>query len=243
MLDPQTALFAVVWGAAGWLVAIPLNVVIHQLPRDDAVGFKPRCDECGAVIPLVALRDAGACRCGQARRYDRVEWLLATAFVLLGVRFGPSWNVLAYSLYTVVLLAIAAIDLRHRYVYRLVTLPPLALALLLTPTLVGANFHIDLLLTAAGAVLSAAIFGALYVAGRLIWRGQEPVGRGDIEVAALVGAMEAFPRAVGALILGSMINAGFIAVLLAARRRHMGDYIPYGPGLCLGAYVTFFFPP
>ena len=243
MLDPQAALFAVLWGAAGWLAAIPLNVVIHQLPRENAVGFRPRCEKCGAVIPLVALRNVGTCRCGHPRRYDRVEWLLAAAFLPLGVRFGPSWALLAYSLYTMILLGIAAIDLRHRYVYRLTTLPPLVLALFLTPILVGANFRVDVLFTVAGAILCAGIFGALYVAGRLIWRGQEPIGRGDIEVAALVGAMEAFPRAVGALILGSVINAGFIAVLLATRRRRAGDYIPYGPGLCLGAYVTFFFPP
>jgi len=167
-----------------------------------------------------------------------VEWLLAAIFLVLTLKFGPSKELLAYSMYTTVLALISMIDARHRYVYRVVTLPGILIAVLAGPTLLGMEWISVLGGLGAGLV----VFLVLYVVGRLVYRDREPVGKGDIELAALVGAMVGLPRIAAALFLGSAVNAVFIIWLLITRRSGMREFIPYGPGLCIGAFLTFFLP-
>ena len=164
---------------------------------------------------------------------------MAGLFLILGLHFGLGAPLLAYSVHTIFLVVISAIDLRHRFVYAVVVYPALVLALLLTPALTDTS----LLATIVGLIAGLATFAAFYVGGRLLYRGKEPLGKGDIELGALMGAMVGFPRVVNALFLGSVVNALFIAVLLLAHRRGRRDFVPYGPGLCLGAFATFFLSP
>jgi leader peptidase (prepilin peptidase)/N-methyltransferase len=91
-----------------------------------------------------------------------------------------------------------------------------------------------------GLATGAGAFLLFYMGGRLLYRDSEPVGKGDIELAGLVGAMVGFPRVIGALFLGAAANALFIIGLLIVRRRGLRDFVPYGPGLCLGAFAGFF---
>lgn len=239
MPDWLSVVFPLIWGLAGWMAAIPLNALVYQLPRSQPLGLHPQCASCGTPIPLLALPARAKCRCDQPAAYDRAEWLLAPLLVLLAIWFGPGGPVVLYTLHTIVLVTVAMIDLRHRYVYHITTLPPMILAVFLAPLLTGTHIGFPV----AGAILGAAIFGGLYFVGQLIWPRREAIGKGDIQLAALIGAMDWFPRVVGALFLGSLVNAALIALLLVWRRRGPGDYVPYAPGLCLATYVTFFFPP
>jgi leader peptidase (prepilin peptidase)/N-methyltransferase len=169
-----------------------------------------------------------------------LEWLTALLFGLLAARFGAHGSLVAYSVYTVALAITAAIDLRHRYVYPIVYMPTLLLALVLTPTLAG----VDFILTLAGIGAALAIFTLFYLLGRLFYRQDEAaLGRGDLELAAVIGAMVGFPRVLSALFLGMMANGLIFGFLLLARRRGRMDYAPYGPGLCLGAFTAFFMAP
>jgi leader peptidase (prepilin peptidase)/N-methyltransferase len=168
--------------------------------------------------------------------YDRIEWLLAAAFLLLALYFRFDSRTPVYSLYTTFLLVIAMIDLRHRYVYAVITYPAILCALVLTPLLTG----VSLLATVEGMLLGVVIFTIFYVAGRLLYRGEVPIGRGDIELAVIMGAMVGLPRILSALLLGSIINGLISVILLLARRRGRRDFIPYGPGLCLATFATFF---
>jgi prepilin signal peptidase PulO-like enzyme (type II secretory pathway) len=75
-------------------------------------------------------------------------------------------------------------------------------------------------------------FGGLYMLGRAIYRGGEPLGTGHITMAALLGAMAGFPDVltyVLTALLGS-ISAVLILTLGGARK----VFMPYGPALCLG---------
>jgi prepilin signal peptidase PulO-like enzyme (type II secretory pathway) len=91
-----------------------------------------------------------------------------------------------------------------------------------------------------GAAGGTLVFGALYVIGRLIYRGGEPMARGDVTIAAMVGAGAAACAAY-ALVLGVLVSGLLaLAVWIASRSRHA--YMPYGPGLCLGGLATLFFP-
>jgi leader peptidase (prepilin peptidase) / N-methyltransferase len=216
-------------------VGIALNRLIYQLPRDLNLLGQPVCSACGTPIPLVVFGDRGQCRqCDEPLGYDRVEGLVAALFlfVALGLGFGP--KLLVYSLDLVVLTIITFIDLRHRYVYTLISLPATVAALILTPTAAGLGFPS----TIAGFGVGALIFFLFYWLGRMLYRGAEPMGTGDITIAALVGAMVGFPHIVTALFIGIFASALIGVAAMMAQRTGRRGFIPYGPGLCIGALIA-----
>ena len=132
------------------------------------------------------------------------------------------------------LVQVAVTDFRTRYVYTVVAVIGLAIGLAL-----GWHFHVGPWWSGvAGAVAGGLLFGVLYLLGRLVYRGGEPMARGDITIAAMVGAGAA-PLALNALVYGVLISGVLaLAILAATRSRH--TVMPYGPGLCLGGLVTLF---
>jgi leader peptidase (prepilin peptidase) / N-methyltransferase len=238
-LSPATALVVVAWAALGFVVGLALNRLAYALPAETGPAWAPRCPACGASVPFVGGW-ARACRsCGAPVPYDRLEWLTALLFGILAARFGPDTSLVAYSVYTISLAITAAIDLRHRYVYSIVSMPTLLLALVLSPTLAGMDF----ILTLAGVGAALGVFTLFYLVGRLIYRDTEAIAKGDLEMAAMIGAMVGFPRIINALSWGVLVNGIAVALLLLTRRRGRSDFAPYGPGLCLGAFLAFFAAP
>jgi prepilin signal peptidase PulO-like enzyme (type II secretory pathway) len=183
--------------------------------------------------------DLPSARRGPLVRDPLVQVGLAVVWAVCGWRAieqdwrGPA----AAAVLAVPIVQVAVTDLRHRYVYTVVALVGLALGLLL-----GAALHPQVWwLWPLGALGGFLLFLVLYWAGRLAYRGQEPLARGDITIAAMVGGM-AGPQTPMALVLGILFSGLFaLAVLIAQRSRHV--YLPYGPGLCLGALVTLLATP
>jgi prepilin signal peptidase PulO-like enzyme (type II secretory pathway) len=132
------------------------------------------------------------------------------------------------------LVQVAVTDFRTRYVYTVVAVIGLAIGLAC-----GWHFHAGPWWSSlAGAVGGGLLFGVLYLLGRLVYRGGEPMARGDITIAAMVGAGAA-TLALNALVYGVLISGLLaLAILVATRSRH--TVMPYGPGLCLGGLVTLF---
>ncbi|HZU05019.1 MAG TPA: A24 family peptidase [Chloroflexota bacterium] len=148
-------------------------------------------------------------------------------------RFGPSPKGLIYATYALILLTMLVIDYRHRWVYPALCGPGTALGMALAPVATG---------SAGSGVLGALAAGGVglffYELGRLGYRGQEPLGRGDVLLAAQIGALVGWERVGAALLTGALLMAAVAAVLLVTRRRRAGDYLPYGAGLCAGALVA-----
>ena len=137
-------------------------------------------------------------------------------------------------LLAVPLVQVTVTDLRTRYVYTVIAVIGLAIGL-------GAGWQIHnaaWFWSVIGGVGGALAFGALYGIGRLVYRGGEPLARGDITIAAMVGAGAA-TCAANALVWGVLLG-GVLALgtWLATRSRHA--YMPYGPGLCLGGLASLF---
>jgi hypothetical protein len=137
-------------------------------------------------------------------------------------------------LLSVPLVQVAVTDFRTRYVYSVIAGIGLVLGIAF-----GWHFHqVDWWLSLVGAAGGALAFSILYWVGRLVYRGGEPMARGDITIAAMVGGGAA-ACAFQALVLG-VLGSGVLAlaVLFATRSRHV--FMPYGPGLCLGGLATLF---
>jgi len=230
-----------IWAALGWIVGTALNAVTHELPRSDRLFARPRCPHCQGVLGLASLtllpggRKGRCAGCGAVVIAASRSLELATAvmFGLLYWRFDLSPALLVYSVYAVVLLVVLAIDLQHRWVYSVICYPAILAGLVLTPVVTD-----NLLDGVLGALLGAGIFLGLYWLGRLVYRGREPMGSGDITIAAMIGAMVGPQQVLVALFLGALVVAAVSAVLLATRRARGGDFIPYGAGLCIGALLV-----
>jgi len=61
---------------------------------------------------------------------------------------------------------------------------------------------------------------------------------GDANLALYIGLMTGHPDVWRALIYGIFIGGALIVLLLLARRVSLKTYVPYGPFLCLGAWLT-----
>ena len=134
------------------------------------------------------------------------------------------------------LVQVGITDLRTRYVYTVVALVGLLFGLAM-----GWHYHGGAWWTSVvGTVGAGLVFSLLYAVGRLVYRGGEPMARGDITIAAMVGAGAA-TCAVNALVYG-VLASGLLAlgVLIILRSRRV--YMPYGPGLCLGGLIITLFP-
>jgi leader peptidase (prepilin peptidase)/N-methyltransferase len=131
--------------------------------------------------------------------------------------------------FATLLMMILAIDLRHREVYLILGYGGIVLALLAAPMSMSGG----LLSAAVGGLVGGLAFGGLYLLGRVIYRGGEPLGTGDITIAALLGAMAGFPDVLTALLVG-IFAGGIGAVLILTLGGSRKVFMPYGPALCLG---------
>jgi len=204
------AVLAVVGLAVGWLSA---RLTEWATPSDEAPVIRGRSALVRDPLVQATLAVIWACIPFVVGGNDVVRWLegglLAVPLVQVGVT-----------------------DLRTRYVYTLIAGIGLVIGLA-----VGWHYHgVDWFWSAIGAIGGFLAFGLLYGLGRLLYRGDEPMARGDITIAAMVGAGAASQVAV-ALIYG-IIASGILALGVWAVIRSRKVYMPYGPGLCLGALVT-----
>jgi leader peptidase (prepilin peptidase)/N-methyltransferase len=243
-----------------------LNVVITRLPRGEGVwGCRSRCPSCRTTLPWrdnVPLASylllKGRCRfCGAwiSWRYPAVELAAGLLALALWQRFPPGL-LPVYGPFCAALLALSAIDLEHRVLPDVLTLPGIVLGLLLSLVFP----HLTFLQSAAGALLGAAIFsGVAWVYRRLAARrgltGDAALGMGfgDVKLLAFIGAFlgaEALPLVIFvSAALGSLAG---VVLVLAGRRRAGGERqeagggrwryipVPYGPFLALAALVYLF---
>jgi hypothetical protein len=160
--------------------------------------------------------------------------LAATGALLVALTPGPWWRWALAGLLAVPLVQVAITALRERHVYAAIALVGIAAGLVGSPWLHAAAWWWG----ALGAALGCLVFGALYLGGRRLYRGREPLASGDVTIAAMVGAV-AGPQVLAALLVGVLASGvAALGVWLVRRDRHAT--LPYGPGLCLGGLLTLF---
>ncbi|MGA7172592.1 MAG: A24 family peptidase [Candidatus Dormiibacterota bacterium] len=177
----------------------------------------------------------------------RLELLLLPALGFIGffafaLRQGMGRGLLVHSLWIVILLQILGFDLKHRLILDVITLPTIALALLL------ANLSPDLSVVRAlfGILLGGVLMLPFAVVSEIFHNG-EGFGWGDVKLAMMIGAITGMSLNYGqlyalwALIAGSVIGGVITILLLVTRRVSMRDALPYGPYLVAGAGLILYF--
>lgn len=149
-----------------------------------------------------------------------------------------------------VLLLIVVMDLEHRLIPFVVTVP----AALVFAFLGVFDPSRGPLKTLVGGLVGLGVFYVLYLLGGLFARvvarrRRQPLdevafGFGDVMLAGVIGVVVGWPGVVVALVLG-ILAAGayslvYLLILLARRRYTAFIPIPYGPFLALGGLIVYF---
>jgi len=246
-LADATPVLLVLVGLLGLGVGSFLNVVVWRVPQGRSVVSPPSaCPACGhavrardnvPVLSWVLLR--GRCRDCEASisvRYPLVEVGTAAMFVLVALRFGVAWPVLAYLYLAAVAIALALIDLDHQRLPDVLVLPSYlvvgALLILASANPGGASDWPALLRGAIGAAALFAFYFALWFFGGM--------GYGDVKLAGVLGLATAWlgwgTFAVGAFaafLVGGLLSVG----LMLARRAGRKSKVPFGPSMLVGAAI------
>ncbi len=236
----------------GLLVGSFVNVVIVRVPAGESL-VRPRskCPLCEAPIaprdnvPVLSwLLLRGRCRSCAERipaGYPLVELANALLWVAAGLRFGASWELVAYALVFSVLLALSVIDLELYLLPNRITYPSVLVSLLAVaplaflatdrpgPRIVGA------LVGGLGYFLFLAI---MLFAWELVVH-KEGMGMGDVKLAALLGIWTGWIHPVlvpYALAAASVIGLVVGTAILVVRRSNRP--YPFGPWLAIGAVLV-----
>lgn len=220
--------------AVGLVLGSYLNVVIYRLPRGLSTIFpRSRCPRCRfpirsydniPVLSYLFLR--GRCRsCGLRIpwKYPAVEALNASMFLAVFFRFGVSWEALIGAGFCSLMLVLAMIDLEHYILPDILTLPGIALGLVLQPWIPRVSF--------AEALIGVLLGGGLLYAVAWAWyliKGVWGMGMGDVKMLAMIGAFLGWKGAVITLFLSSLVGSIVGALLMVTGRMHLQSKLPFG---------------
>ncbi len=90
-----------------------------------------------------------------------------------------------------------------------------------------------------GALLSALGISGFFLLLIIITRGKG-MGGGDVKLGAFMGLGLGFPQSLIAIMTAFISGAIFSIFLLALRKKHIGQAIPFGPFLILGSFIALF---
>jgi leader peptidase (prepilin peptidase)/N-methyltransferase len=251
---PLEFLLGIYAALLGLIVGSYLNVVIYRLPRGiSTVMPRSRCPECGAAIravdnvPVVSyLLLGGRCRDCRARiswRYPLLEAATSALFLASFLRFGVSFEAPAAALFCALLLTLAMIDFDHMILPDRLTVPAIALGILLQPFLPWARLWDGPWGAMAGAALGALLGSGILLAVWAAWyliRREEGMGLGDAKMLAAIGAFLGWKGVLVSLFFaalsGSVVGLGLMAWSgLGGKAR-----LPFGTFLALGGLIALF---
>jgi leader peptidase (prepilin peptidase)/N-methyltransferase len=243
-IPPLFLLVAFAFGAA---VGSFLNVCIYRMPAGQSVVWPAsRCPRCNTPIrpydnlPLlsyVILR--GRCRACAApipARYVIVEGLAGLSALAALWHWGSSPEALVAFGFLSALIVVTFIDLDHQIIPDVISLPGIAVGLLLSLVLEQPGLRSAAIGAAlGGAVLAAVAYGYYWLTGR------EGMGGGDVKLLAMIGAFLGWKAVPVTLLLASLTGSIIGVSLMLLRGASTRLAIPFGPFLAAGAVCALFF--
>ena len=232
---------------SGLCIGSFLNVCIYRLPASKSI-VHPRsmCSNCGTLIasydniPILSyLWLKGRCRHCRIKislRYPMVELLGGLLALGTYLKFGLTIEALIYYLFLTALTVVTFIDLDHRIIPDVITLPgiPICFAAgFALPTITYKDALLGILIGGGSLFLIAWIYS-------LITK-KEGMGGGDIKLLAMMGAIVGWQGVLFTIFVASLVGtlAG-LAVMLQSRKG-LKLAVPFGPFLSIGSITYIFF--
>jgi leader peptidase (prepilin peptidase)/N-methyltransferase len=224
-----------------------LNVCIYRLPASKSI-VHPRsmCPNCDTLIAwydnipifsyLLLMGRCRHCRIKFSARYPIVE-LLGGLFALGAfMKFGLSFETLIYYLFIVTLLVITFIDIDHRIIPDVISLPGIPIcfaASFALPAITYKDSLLGILIGGGSLFLVAWIYSLLTK--------KEGMGGGDIKLLAMMGAIVGWQGVLFTIFVASLVGtlAGLAVMLKSGQGTKLA--VPFGPFLSIGAIMYIFF--
>lgn len=234
------ALVTILFFIFGLIFGSFFNVVVYRLPKGLSL-VKPgsQCPACGhrltpaELIPILSFlwqkRRCKVCKEPISWRYPIVEFTTGLGFALVAWQ-GVDWtDYLSGAVFFSLLLILALIDLEHKLLPNVLTLPGVAIGLVFA--------LLSWTLPFWWSVLGAAVGFGLLFAIALISRGG--MGMGDVKLMALIGSFLGW-QAVFYVLFGAALF-GSVGGLLYLCKTKQGKKtpIPFGPSLALAAFLYY----
>jgi leader peptidase (prepilin peptidase)/N-methyltransferase len=239
-----------------------LNVCVVRIPRRRSI-VSPRssCTHCGRAlkpydnIPLISFLVLGGkcrfCKGTISWQYPVVEALTTAIFWGTFASYGLQWKTAVLLVFFSALVVLVFIDLNHRLLPDVITLPGIALGIILSLTIGIEDDAGTVLAQLAGLPdsggrwgwLASSLLGAL-VCGGFLWlvgavyfklKKMEGLGGGDLKLMAMVGAFLGVKLGLLTIMLGSVLG---VLIGLAYIRMTGKDYrypLPFGTFLGIAA--------
>ena len=233
----------------GLCVGSFLNVCIYRIPDDSKSINNPSrsiCLNCGYTlkfydnIPILSyIQLKGRCRQCQASiswRYPLVELLTGLGALSIFLKSGLTLATLIYFIFIACLLVITFIDLDHRIIPDVITLPGILVFFVMAlavPDITLKNSLIGLLI--GGGSLWAVAFIYKLVTGK------DGMGGGDIKLLAMMGVLIGWQGVLFTIFISSAIGAITGLLVMLIQKGNLKLAIPFGPFLAIGAVAYIFF--
>lgn len=181
---------------------------------------------------------AGRCRQCKTRihwRYPLVEGLTAGLYLMTVLHFGLTIRTAFLLLFLSVLVAITFIDLDHKIIPHVLSLPGIPIGL------VGSLLTYDPSPRDAvtGALIGAGLVYLVAVYAEVAFQ-RESMGGGDVNLLSMIGAFLGWRLMLVSFGVAVFSGAFLSLALIASRVLSRKDQIPFGPFLALGAVVALF---
>ena len=231
----------------GLCVGSFLNVLIYRVPNAISINFPAsHCTKCQTKlrwfdnIPVFSWLFLGGkcryCKTSISPQYIIVELLNMLLWLVSVLLF---WNVsivlaVCASLACSVLLVIAFIDLKHKWIPDRFQIALLIIGVVFTifgPQ--GWTSHI------IGFFVGGGVLFLFYGIGRLVFK-REALGIGDIKLMAVCGLILGWQQVLLALFLGSIIGAVGCLIQRASNKNNEMEFA-FAPYLALGSVIALFF--
>jgi leader peptidase (prepilin peptidase)/N-methyltransferase len=224
-----------------------LNVCIYRIPLKKSILFPNSfCPNCGAKIrawdniPLLSfILLKGKCRKCKTKislQYPLVELITCALVVITYLRFGLGWEFAAGSILCLSLVAVFFIDLKHRIIPDVITLPGIALGLFFSFFVKSPSVVNSLI----GVLVGGVLFYLSAVLGELLFK-KESMGGGDIKLAMMLGAFLGWQMILLVFLLSALLGTVVgVAAMLLSKDVKETRMIPFGPFLALGSVLAVF---
>ncbi len=218
----------------GWLAGVCINLLSDYLPANrlanESISFLPN-----PISNASALwrRLRGIVEYPNHNRGMAVELGTALMLGILPALIANRLLLSVHALYIAILILIIVIDIEHRLILHVVTIPATIVALGLSLALPEYPSWIS---AGLGAICGFLFFYLFYLLGTKLY-GPGALGFGDVTLSMTMGAMLGFTYIFFALVAGILLGGVFTLLMLIFRRKGMKTYIPYGPYLAAGGII------
>jgi leader peptidase (prepilin peptidase)/N-methyltransferase len=226
-----------------------LNVCIYRVPLNLSIVFPNSfCPACQSPIrpydniPLFSFFFLkGKCRnCGVkiSWRYPLVEALMGAITLALFLRLGLSPLFFSLLAFSAALLVITFIDLDHRIIPDVISLPGIVVGVILAL----AGISISIKSSLMGLLLGGgSLFAVAYIYEAITKR--EGMGGGDVKLLAMIGAWLGWQAVLFTLFFASLLGTIIGGTVMLIQKEGRYYAIPFGPFLALAALAYIFFGP